>query len=339
MPRHTASLLHAPLALVVFGIGMLAGVAPAAAQSQPAGPIQFEEQSPLQRLSYTPMTEGADPVAPGRVQAGLVLEYSNIFEHDSTSTETLFLDMESLLTTATVRYGLRGGWEVGGRVTLQTSGGGFLDPFLIWYHRTLGLPDDGRASYPQNAYRAQLKDASGRVRLQVPQRRLSVDDVRLFAKWRAYRSADGRRVLSLRAVGEVPGDQNTIGGKRANLALMALGRVSWTRYAMYGTLGAATTRVGPEIAPLVRPYSWFLMVGGERSLDRAVSAVVEVTAEAARMRGFHDPQVDGTPVNVVFGFAGREGSGWRWNAGLQEDVPADRPSVDFTFCAGASRSW
>jgi hypothetical protein len=283
--------------------------------------------------------EVADPVAPGRIRADLWMGYSNIFEHDSSATHVLFADLESLLTSTTVRYGLRGGWEVGGSVTFATTGGGFLDSFLTSYHRALGLGNEGRGEYPMNRYRVMFKDGTGRVRLEVPRHTLGLDNVRLFAKWRAYRSPDGRRVLSLRAVGEAPGDQNTIGDKRANLALFALGRLSWTRYHLHGMVGASTVRVGPDLQPIVRPWAWFVMLGGERTLAPWISAVGEVTAAAARFRGFQDVEVDGAPINLVLGFAGRRGGGWRWNAGLQEDTPPDRPSVDFTLCLGLSRTW
>ncbi len=325
--------------LLLPALGVLAGTAPAVAQSGPVGPLTFEEESPLQRISYTPHIEIADPVAPGRFQADLWLGYANIFEEDSTSTHTLFLDMESLLTTMTLRYGLLGGWEVGSQVTLVTTGGGFLDHFLSVYHRALGLSDYGREDYPMNAYHAVLIDGSGRMRLEVPRHTMSVDNVRLFAKWRAYRSRTGRGVVSLRAVGEVPGDRNTIGARRANLALLALGRLSWTRYHLHAMVGASTVRVGSELQPLVHPWAWFLMVGGERSLAPWISAVGEVTAAAPRLRGFRDSIVDGAPINLVLGFAGGVGPGWRWNAGLQEDTPPDRPSVDFTMCLGISRTW
>lgn len=312
---------------------------PASAQSRGFGPLTYEEQSPLQRVSFTPMTEGADPVPRGRFLASVQMGYSNIFEHDSTANHLLFLDMEQLLTNTTIRYGLSDSWEIGGRVTFETSGGGILDSFLSRYHQALGVGDAGRASYPFNVFKAELTDGSGRVRLEMARHRMALDNVRLFAKWRALMSADGRRVLSLRAVSEVPGDQNPIGRKRANLAFMALGRMSWTRYHVHGMLSASTVRVSPELQGLVRPYALFFMVAGERVLTPHFSAVAELTAATARLRGFGAEQVDGTPINLVLGFAGRAGQAWRWDVGFQEDTPPDRPSVDFTAGIRISRTW
>ncbi len=325
--------------LIAAAAAFLGGIQPVSAQSHSYGPLTYEEQSPLQRVSYTPMTEGADLVPGGRFRADFSLGYSNIFEHDSTSSHRLFLDMERLLSSTTLRYGLSDAWEVGGRLTFETSGGGILDSFLSRYHHALGLSDGDRADYPFNTFKAELTDASGRVRLEVAHRYLTLDNARLFAKWRAYRSEDGRRVLSLRAVGELPGDQNPIGGKRANVAVMALGRMSWTRYHLHGLVSASTVRVSPELRGLVRPAAWFVMVGAERSLDSWISAVAQVTAASPRLKGFGDKEVDGMPINLVLGFAGRLGGKWRWDASFQEDTPPDRPSVDFTAGLRISRTW
>ncbi len=318
---------------------VLAGAEPASGQSRSFGPLVFEEQSPLQRVSFTPMIEGADLIPRGQIRSGIAVGYSNIFEHDSTSTHRLFLDMEQLLTTTTLRYGLSDSWEVGGRLTFESSGGGILDSFLSRFHHALGLSDADRAAYPFNEFKVQLEDGSGRIRLQEASREMGVDNARLFAKWQAYRSTDGRRLLSVKAVGEVPADRNPIGGKRANLALMALGRMSWTRYHLHAMVSASTVRVSPELRGLVRSSAWFAMIGAERSLDTWLSAVAEVTAATPRMRGFGDQQVDGWPINLVLGFAGRAGREWRWDVSFQEDTPPTRPSVDFTAGIHLSRTW
>lgn len=325
------------IAAVPIAIGLASR--PASGQSRGLGPLAYEEQSPLQRVSFTPMTEGADPIPRGWFSASLQMGYSNIFEHDSTENHSLFLDMEQLLTSTTLRYGLSDAWEVGGRLTFETSGGGILDSFLSRYHHALGVGDADRTSYPFNAFKAELTDGSGRVRLEMARHGMTLDNVRLFAKWRALGSKGGRRVLSLRAVGEIPGDQNPIGRKRANVALMALGRMSWTRYHLHGMLSASTVRVSPELRELVRSYALFFMVAGERVLTPSLSAVAELTAATARMRGFGDEKVDGKPINLVLGFAGRAGQAWRWGLSFQEDTPPDRPSVDFTAGIRISRTW
>ena len=83
------------------------------AQTAPFGPLTFEEGSPLQRVSYTPMMERADLSAPGTLTADIWLGFSNIFEQDSSATHVLFLDMERLISTTTLRYGVSERLEIG----------------------------------------------------------------------------------------------------------------------------------------------------------------------------------------------------------------------------------
>ena len=66
------------------------------------------------------------------LSADVWLGFSNIFEQDSANTYELFLDMERLLSTTTLRYGLIEGLEVGGRLTFETNGGGVLDDVRLF---------------------------------------------------------------------------------------------------------------------------------------------------------------------------------------------------------------
>jgi len=79
---------------------LLASPASLCAQISPLGPLTAEEGSPLQRLAYTPMTEGVDPVGVGRLKADLWLGYSNIFEQDSAAGHNMYLDLERLISAS-----------------------------------------------------------------------------------------------------------------------------------------------------------------------------------------------------------------------------------------------
>ena len=115
--------------VVVTVLGLLS-CAPLGAQVDAFGPLTSEEGGPLQRISYTPMTERAATLAPGVFSTDVWLGFSNIFEQDSADTHELFMDMERLLSTTTLRYGVIEGLEIGGRLTFETTGGGVLDSFI-----------------------------------------------------------------------------------------------------------------------------------------------------------------------------------------------------------------
>lgn len=326
-------------AVFTFVAVTLAAPAGLRAQTSSFGPLSFEEGSPLQRISYTHATEAADPVPRRKLQTDMWMGYSNIFVRDSTATHDLFLDMERLLSAASVRYGLTDDFELGGRISWETSGGGILDDFISDFHQALGMGNADRARYPSGAYAQRLRDGSGRLRLDVPRAKMRLDDVRLFAKWRALGGRAGRGTLSLRGVARLPTQENRAGPERADLALMALARTSWGRWHLHATAGGSTVRVARDYAGLLRSSSWFADLAVERNLAASLSAIVQYSFATPRLRGIGDSLLDGVPGNLLLGAAGKITGSWRWDVSFQEDVPASSPSVDFTLGLSVRRRW
>lgn len=318
---------------------VLATPCSATAQTSWYGPLTTEEGSPLQRLSYTPMTEAADPVARGAFRTDVWLGFSNVFERDSADAYLLYFDMERLISAATVRYGLADGLEIGGRVTLETTGGGGLDDFLTWWHGVLHVGNADRERYPSGIYSQRLEDQGGQVRIDVPRRTLALEDVRLFAKFRLYSADDASSLLSLRAVTRLPTERAQVGRERADLALMVLGRASWTRWHVHGQVSRTSVRASPELEDLLKSSGWFASLSVERRVWDSVSAVVQYSLANARITGFDSRKIGSPLGNFVFGAAGRLGEAWRWDIGVQEDMPAVSPAIDFTLGIRLSRTW
>lgn len=303
------------------------------------GPLTTEEAAPLQRMAFTHTVEGADLVPAGTLQADFWMGYANIFEQDSAATHDLFLDLEWLATTAGVRYGLSDRLEVGGRLSFETTGGGILDRFISGWHTTLGLGNGNREKYPHGVYEQRLRDGQGDVRLDVPSRTLALEDVRLFAKWRAWTSREGDKLLSLRGVARIPTPEEGVAPGRADVALMALVRTADAPWYFHGTVGAATTRAERDHPGLLRKGAFFMDLAAERNLAHWVSGVLQLSVASPRLRGFGDPELDGWPVNFVFGLTGEPAEGWRVDVSFQEDIPPNTPAVDFTLGIGVRRSW
>ncbi|GMV05490.1 MAG: hypothetical protein AMXMBFR53_17680 [Gemmatimonadota bacterium] len=318
---------------------------PTTAGRSPGGPLRFfgplttEEAAPLQRVSYTHTVEGADLVPAGRVQTELWVGYANIFERDSAATHDLLLDLERLSTTAGVRVGVHERLELGGRLSFETTGGGILDDFISGWHSSLGLKNGDRDKVPSGAYTQRLRDARGDVRLDVPQRTMALEDVRLSAKWRAWQSRGGDKVLSLRGVTRFPTQENRVGPQRTDFALMALVRTADAPWYFHGTVGGATVRAAEDFDGLLRGGAFFMDLAVERNLASWVSGVVQLSVASPRLQGFRDPELDGWPVNLVFGATGEVGDGWRVDVSFQEDIPANTPAVDFTLGVGIRRAW
>jgi hypothetical protein len=266
------------------------------------------------------MVEGADLVAAGSFRADLWFGYSNIFEQDSTEHHSLYLDLERLITAVTVRYGLHDRLEVGGRATLQTDWGGFLDGFV------------------EGSYGQTLRDESGQALIDIPRRDLALEDVRLFAKWRAYASEDGRKTLSLRAVARIPTEDNLVGSERSDVGVMLLGRTQWKRWHLHALAGGSTVRRSPELEDVLVGRQAYFSVGVEHPFRPGLSGVIQFMGSTQLLRSFDDHDVDGAPMNLVFGLVGETSGGWRWQVGMQEDAPPRGPSLDFTVQLGLSRA-
>lgn len=331
MPRPLATVLSL---LVTFLLP-----AGALAQRPALGPLGAEEGAPLQRLGYTPMVEAAAPVAVGSLRTDLWIGYANLFEQDSTADHVLYLDMERMVTAVTVRYGAAPNLEVGGRISLHSSWGGVLDGFMIGFHRALGLGVRNRPFFPDGAYGEFLRDGDGRTLVDVPERHLSLDDVRLFAKWGIAGGPEAARTLSVRAVARIPTVQPAVGSESADVGVMLLGNVAWRGVHLHAMAGGSTVRRGPDMADVLRGRQWFGMIGIERPFREGLSGVIEWTGSTSLLRGFDDHDVDGAPTNLVFGVVGVTQGGWRWEAGMQEDWPPRGPSLDFTLQFALSRSW
>ncbi|MHB1194734.1 MAG: DUF3187 family protein [Longimicrobiales bacterium] len=303
------------------------------------GPLTTEEAAPLQRLSLTPTSEGADLVGDGRFQAQLWIGYANIFEQDSAATHELFLDTERLTTATGVRWGATERVELGARVSFETTGGGILDGFVSGWHTQLGLGNGNREKYPFGVYEQTLRDGAGRVRLDVPRRTMDLEDVRLFAKWQAWKRADSGRLVSVQGTVRFPAQDDPAGERRADLGLRVLGRASWTRWHVHGAVGGATARAARNHDGMLRGGSFFADLAVERTLAPWVSGVAQLAVASPRLRGFAESELDGWPVNLVFGAAGRLGDGWRWDVSFQEDIPPNTPAVDFTLGVGLTKRW
>jgi hypothetical protein len=331
-PWRVAARLGAPAALVLAALVVLLGLPrSAAAQSSALGPLFSEEGAPLLRVSYTGVAEEADLLAPGTVHADVWLGFSNIFEQDSSATHVLYMDMERLITIGTVRVGVAERLEIGGRLTFETAGGGVLDPVIRWWHDRFHFGNANREYYPEHEYDQRLTGPDDLVLMDVPKRTLTLEDVRLFAKWGVLGSPDEPVAVSLRAAARLPTSSGPLVDERTDVALAALGRFSWERWHVHTIASASTVRAAGALDQVLRDRTYFLTLALERSLGASLSAIVQYSASSPLLHSFDDREIDRAATNLIFGVAGRLGERWRWDVSFQEDLPADTPAVDFTL--------
>lgn len=322
------------------GCAVLALTSPSGseAQNQSHGPLTYEEGSPLHRLSYTAMMEDAGVTPEGVLTADLYLGFSNIFEQDSSATHVLFLDMERLVSSVTLRWGATDRLEVGGRLLFETTGAGKLDGVIEGWHDVFGFGQANRDRFPQGAYHQRLSDGNGTDFLDVPSRTLGFEDLRLFGKLALATSDDARGTLSARAEVRVPHGSNRVASEQADAALMLLGRLGRGNWYLHGMLGASTIRSSTELEPVLRSAGTFLTLALERSFG-SVSALIQYQAQSPVLESFDHRELDRASTNFILGLSGGLSERWRWDASFQEDLPSDTPAIDFTVGLRVSRSW
>lgn len=117
------------------------------------GPLPVRNNHPAQLLvQHLPPTP-ATALPAGEVAVRLQASYSSLFLTGSGNGNTFQMDGEYLRTALTARIGLFADTEVGCELPFGHTSGGFLDSFLIDYHKALGLPDQDRDVLPKNAFR------------------------------------------------------------------------------------------------------------------------------------------------------------------------------------------
>ncbi|MGE0157899.1 MAG: DUF3187 family protein [Gemmatimonadales bacterium] len=311
----------------------------ASAQARPHGPLTWEEGNPIYRLSSTPPFESAEPIPAAALSVDAWLGLSNIFEQDSSATHVVFLDTERLLSTLTVRWGAAERLEVGGRLTVETTGGGVLDSFVHWYHERLNFGQANRDRFPEDRYDQRLTDGGATRYVDLRRRSVDVADVQLFAKWRAVAASDGGAALSVKVSARVPTRSNRAAPERPDGSLVVLGRLGGGPWYVHGMAGAVLVRAAPPLDDVVGDANVFFGAAVERSLGRSVAVVAQYQIASPVLRDFDHRELDWPSSNLVLGVAGAWGDSWSWDASFQEDVPADTPAIDFTVGLRVSRRW
>ena len=313
-------------------------IPPGAAAQESAGPLRTSEQNPLYRLLYVPETEPAALLREGALRFELSGSYSNILEASNRVSHAHLFDLEQMTNSLAVRYGWTDALEVGARMGLYTGWGGFLDPFISGFHNFFRLPNGGRGSRPDGAYVLLLEHdelEDGRFEFDPGERILSLEDFRVFAKWRLRGESGDGSLLSLRA--GLRRAAGSVAAGRIDGAVSVHGRLSRGVVVLHGSGGVALANPPPKLEPLVTPQAVFASGTLEYRRWTTVSAMVQVRGSTSYVRGFTGGELRGFPLNIAFGLGGTRAGGWGWQVSFSEDLIPSGPAIDFTLDAEVSR--
>lgn len=225
-----------------------------------AGPLEI---TPFRTVNNNPLTQiyglpaETSPVltGSGRWQFGLTQDIASIYSTSKSSSEHILLDGELYRWNLNARYGLSDDLELGLELPVVLQGGGFLDSFIIDWHKAFGLPQGGRDTAPKNRLRYQYSK-DGRQLLNMTSSDAGIGDISLLAAYRLFeqRIENDHDALALRAQVKLPsGDSDSLmGSGSVDMALFLTGSMNrsteWGTLGVYGSAGGMVSSDGSVLA-------------------------------------------------------------------------------------------
>jgi hypothetical protein len=155
----------APRLAILIASAVLAGTPALAQPYERRGPFPSRDQWLLaQPLLSLPATS-PDPLARGHYEARLDGDWGSDFSvvEEVAGRLSYLVDGEHRSGALTLRRGFGGGLTLGLRASVLWRGRGIMDGIIDFWHRTFGFPDAGRSLFPDNRFRVEGRDTSGRV--------------------------------------------------------------------------------------------------------------------------------------------------------------------------------
>lgn len=116
------------------------------------GPLTTNNTHPVNRLFLNPVFETAEVINYGTSLGSIGIDYGSVNINKQSDKWDILMDMEFAILTLSFKMGLS--WQTEGTVSLPLVYyfDGFMDPFLKWYHNTLGVSNYGREKRPNNDF-------------------------------------------------------------------------------------------------------------------------------------------------------------------------------------------
>jgi hypothetical protein len=302
--------------------------APAAAQGLPA-------YAPINPVADSRTGLGFEPLrlpAPNRWVGGLALDYASAIEHAVLPAASYDLDAEILRLRFRAARDLSPSAFVELDASLGGAYGGFLDGFLNWYHRTLGITLEERDRRPDDAFLYRLELPNGVVLRRRPSA-LFLGDMRAAVGLRYSRYLQTVASLAL------PTSTGPAGYGRGVPAagLVTTVRVPIARPLVFeGSLGLGYTPTHGDLTSYQRTAFASASTGARWRFWGRQSLYANLFYHSPYYHDTTIPSLDRRDLSLDFGWILATRSGREWRIGLTEDPEPSGPGVDLVFRVGVS---
>lgn len=318
---------------------------PAAAADMEITPFRTVNQSPLVRIFGLPAQSDATIAPAGRITASLTQDVASSYTLSKTAREQILLDGESYRWTLAARYGFGQRFEAGIELPYVLDGGGFLDSFIIEWHKAFSLPQGGRESAAKNQLNySYTKD--GVQKLKMTHAGSGVGDISLTAGMKLYetRDNDHHDSLALRAALKLPtGNSDYLQGSGStDFALSLCGSMNnfteWGSLGLFGSAGGMAMTDGRVLRDQQQNFAGFGNVGLGWGPAEWISFKFQLNGTTAFYRGSSLDELSKSSLMLVTGGALKLPGDYRLDIGVSEDVVV-ATAPDVAFHLGLSRQF
>ena len=315
----------------------------AAAADMEITPFRTVNQSPLARIFGLPAQSDAVLAPAGRITANLTLDIASNYTASTTAREQIMLDGESCRWTLAARYGLGQRFEAGIELPYVLDGGGFLDSFIIEWHKAFSLPQGGRNTAVKNRLNySYTKD--GAQKLKMDHAGSGIGDISLTAGMKLYesRDSDHHDNLALRAALKLPtGDSASLQGSGStDLALSLCGSMNnfteWGSLGLFASVGGMAMTDGRVLRDQQQNLAGFGTIGLGWGPAEWISFKFQLNGSTPFYRGSSLAELSNNSLMLVTGGALKLPGDYRLDIGVSEDV-AVATAPDVALHLGLSR--
>ena len=306
-------------------------VLPAAASE----PLYVKNLSPVAGLLGLPSQRDAYTTASGGLAASLHNSVASQYVNESSSTEYLNLDGETLRIALELRYGLADNWDVQLEVPWLDQSGGDLDGAIDDWHDFWGMSDGGRSTVPRNVLDYRYASPEGGFELQDDAS--GFGDVTLSLSHVFYREDSTAAGVAL-GYKFGTGDEDKFLGSGADDVFVALrfsgAHLSDLPLSWHGQVGYLRAGDSPLLGDLQEQNLWFAGLAMDWQFAQDWSLIAQLDSHAAPL----DSELTGVGDDAVLATLGTRWSflpHWSADISVVEDIRVET-APDVTFQASVN---
>ncbi|MBT1072319.1 DUF3187 family protein [Pelotalea chapellei] len=323
--------------LVLVLILICSLTAPCLAEDMEITPFRTVNQNPLVQIYGLPGESSAAITPAGRLTVNLTQDIASNYTTSRTTRERINLDGESYRWTLAARYGIGERFEAGLEIPYVVYGGGFLDSFIVDWHKVFGLPQGGRDSAPRDRLNF-FYEKDGVRKLSMSKAGSGIGDIILSGGMNLYegRDSNSHDQLALRTSLKFPtGESSSLRGSGStDFTLSLCGAMNnfteWGSLGLFGSLGGMAMSDGDVLRDQQKNLAAFGSLGIGWGPAEWISFKFQLNGHTAFYRGSSLDEISSNSLMLISGGALKLPGEYLLDIGVSEDVAvATAPDVAF----------